>query len=235
MAVELAGTVRMDGDAGPETRVKVQVADHVLRLTAGEDLIGEWDTTEIGIHALNEGFSIRAEGEDFLLRTEDDAALAEEMDLKAASPRIARQVAARHRPPEPEPVPEPIPVPSRVGPIAFALAGALMVVGGTFLRTAGGQVGAGGPELVAGSSVAFWLVFTAAGIIVVGIAYALSIGASWARGAAIVLVLLNVVVFGLAVAETPTDPAHLTAFGFLGGGLAVGVAVLFSGSLEDRS
>ncbi len=237
MAVELTGTVQMDGDLGPVTNVRVKFSGDRLSITVGEDVLGEWAASEIGIHPLNKGFSIRAEGEEFLLRTEDDAALADEMDLKTASPRLARQVAARHRPEDPEPSSAPRAIPTRVGPIAFALSGALMVVGATFLRNTGSDVttGRGGAEVIGGIGLEFWLAFTIVGVSVVAVAYALAIEAPWARNAAVALVVVTVALFGLVVSETPSDSGHLTAYGFLGGGLAVGVAVVFSGNLESRS
>lgn len=237
MAVELAGTVRMDGDPGPGTHVRVRFSSDRLSIFAGQEVIGEWATNEIGIHALNEGFSIRAEGEEFLLRTEDDAALADEMDLKTATPRIARQVAARHRPEEPE-LPSPPPgTRTRVGPIAFALSGALLVMGATFLRSTGGDggTGRGRADVIEGWGVEFWLAFTIVGIAVLATAYALAIDVPGARTGAVILVAVTVILFALAVSDTPSDSRHLTAYGFLGGGLAVGVAVVFSGNLESRS
>ncbi len=236
MAVELTGTVLMDGDHGPATRVRVRFADDRLSITAGEDVLGEWATGDIGIHPLNEGFSIRAEGEEFLLHTEDDAALADEMDLKTASPRLARQIAARHRTEQPEPSPAPAPTPTRVGPIAFALSGALIVVGATLLRDPGTGLptARGGGGVVGVIGVPSWLAFMIVGISVVGVAYALAIGARWARSAALTLVVVAVALFGGVVGDATADAGHLTAFGFLGGGLAVGVAVVFSGNLENR-
>lgn len=234
MIVELAGTVRMRGDSGPGTRVRVRLVGDVLEISSGEEILGKWPVRGIGIHALNEGFSIRAEGEDFVLVTDDDAALAESMGIRAASPRLARQVAARHRPertPETEESRRP---PSRVGPIAFALSGALVLVGASILRGNSDEaVLRGQAELIEGTGLEFWLAFTVAGALMVAVAFMLSVGARWARVMAASLVVSMVVVFGLAVSDTPTDAGHLTAYGFLAGGLAVGVAVLFSGSLED--
>lgn len=233
MALELAGTVRMDGDPGVETHVQVEVDGDTLRLKSGDDLLGQWSIREIGVHALNEGFALRVEGEDLLLITEDDAALAEEMDLKAVSPRLARQVAARHKPEDREPTPEPPPEPSRFGPLAFALSGALVVVGATFLRSGDSALPRGEAEVVAGLQ--FWLALTIGGVLMIAAAYVLATGARWGRLAAVIILALIAAVFGLAVSDTPTDLSHLTAYGFIGGGLALGVAVVFGGLLEERS
>lgn len=84
-------------------------------------------------------------------------------------------------------------------------------------------------------SLEFWLAFTIGGVLMIATAYILAIGARWGRLAAILSLVLVTVVFGLAVSDTPTDATHLTAYGFLAGGLVIGVTVLFGGFLEDRS
>lgn len=233
MAVELAGTVRMREDPGDETHVRVEVEGDTLRLRSGDNVLGEWPANEIGIHSLNEGFVVRAEGEEFLLITEDDAAFAEALDLKAVSPRLAKQIAARHRPEESPAPPEPEAEPSRVGSIAFALSGALIVVGATVLGSGDANVARGQAEIA--GSLEFWLAFTIGGVLMIATAYILAVGARWGRLTAILSLLLVTVIFGLAVTDTPTDTTHLTAYGFLAGGLVIGVAVLFGGFLADRS
>ncbi len=236
MAVEASGTIKMTGDTGPGTHVRVHCDGDVLKIVSGAGVLGQWPIHRLGIQALNEGFTVRAEGEEFLLLTDDDPALAEEMGIVAVSPRLARQVAARHRPAERPVEPEPESAPSRVGPIAFALAGALILVGSSFLRASGADaVGTrGGDEVIAGSGVEFWMAFAIGGALTVAVAYILSIGVLWARLAAIVVMVAMIVLFGVAVGDTPTDASHLTAYGYLAGGLAVGVSVLFSGTLEDH-
>jgi hypothetical protein len=231
MAVELAGTVRMRDDSD-ETHVRVEVEGETLRLKTGDSVLGEWPANAIGVQSLNEGFVLRAEGEEFLLITEDDVAFAEAMDLKAVSPRLAKQVAARHRPEESPLPPEPEAEPSRVGPIAFALSGALIVVGATVLGSGDASVARGQAEVAGGLE--FWMAFTIGGVLMIATAYVLAVGARWGRLAAILSLLVVTVIFGLAVSDTPTDATHLTAYGFLAGGLVIGVAVLFGGLLEDR-
>ena len=234
MAVELAGKVRMSEGPADETRVRVQVEGGSLRLRARDEILGEWPVDEIGIQSLNEGFLVRAEGEEFLLITEDDAAFAEEMELKAVSPRLAKQVAARHRPDDPALPPEqPEPKPSGAGPLAFALSGALIVVGASILGSIDANVVRGQDEITEGLE--FWLAFTIGGVLMIATAYILSIGARWGRVAAILSLAIVTLVFGLAITDTPTDATHLTAYGFLAGGLVIGVAVVFGGLLEDRS
>lgn len=239
MAFETNGTVRLRDESGPGVAVRIAVDDERLELTAGDESVGDWSIHEIGVHALNEGFVIRAEGEELVLISADDAGLAEEMGLVAATPRLARRVAARHNPPEPPPAPqsdEPISVPSHVGAIAFALGGVLVLLGAALLRSAGdgSSLSRGTTEVVEGLGIDFWVAFLVGGLLIVALAYVLSIGARWARIGAILLVAILVVLFGVAVGDTATDSGHLTAYGFIAGGLVVGVAVLFSGSLADH-
>lgn len=235
MAIELTGTVTMSGENNPGVHVAVLFSDGVLRLTSGHELVGEWPIDDLGIHPLNEGYEIRAEGEEFILVTDDDAALADEMNIKTASPRLARQVAARHRPDEPDlPDPEPPLIPPKVGPIAFALSGALVLMGATILRTieTEASVSRGRTEVVDGLE--FWLGFMLGGAMMVAAAYLLARRTGAAPGIALVVLALVAVLFGLAVSDTPFDQGHVTGYGFIAGGIAVGVAVVFSGSLETR-
>lgn len=233
MAVELAGKVRMSEDPADEVRVRVEVEGGSLRLRAQDAILGEWPVDEIGIQSLNEGFLLRVVGEEFLLTTEDDAALAEELDLKAVSPRLAKQVAARHRPDDSPLPPEPKPEPSGAGPLAFALSGALIVVGASILGSIEANVARGQAEITGGLE--FWLAFTIGGVLMIATAYILSRGTRWGRLAAVLSLVIVTLLFGLAIADTPTDATHLTAYGFLAGGLVIGVAVVFGGLIEDRS
>lgn len=64
-------------------------------------------------------------------------------------------------------------------------------------------------------------------------AFVMSIGTRFARAAAAVLLTAMVILFGVMVSDTTADASELTAYGFIAGGLVVGVAVLFSGSLQQ--
>lgn len=233
MAVELDGNVRMRGDTGPGVGVRVLADEGRLRLASGNELVGDWVVSNIGVSALQEGFNIKAEGEEFVLRTTDDAALAEELGVMAVSPRLGRQLAARHNPEESEELTEPPQIPSNLAAIGFALAGALVVLGGTFLNIAG--QGGPGPTVFRGGpdGFAFWLAFVIGGVLMIAIAYVMSIGARPARAIATVALLAVVVAFGFAVSRTDAGATEITAYGLIAGGLVVGVAVMVSGSLRQ--
>jgi hypothetical protein len=236
MTVETDGSVRFRGDSGPGIPVRVLADDGRLRLVSGKELVGDWLVRDLGINVLQDGFAIKIEGEQFLLRADEDALLAEELGIVAASPRMARKVAALHNPepglPETDAVAEPK---SNVLAIAFALGGVLVLLGGTFLRIAP-TTGASAQtvEDAADSGGAeFWLAFVLGGLLMVGVAYVMSIGTRWARTVSLLVMAVVVAVFAWVISNAVNDSSHLTAYGFIAGGLVVGVAVLFSGGLQN--
>jgi hypothetical protein len=225
----------MRGESEPGLAVVVLVDEGRLRILSGVELVGEWNLDEIGIQALQEGFAIRAEGEEFVLKATDEVGLAEEMGLVVTSPRLARKVAVSNNPEAP---PEPVlneDMPreqSNVGAIAFALGGVLVLLGGSFLRVASSTRGAplSEPSGVGGDG-EFWLYFLVGGLAMVAAAFVMSIGVRWARVIASVILGGVIVLFGVVVSSGPSGAGDLTAYGFIAGGLVVGVAVLFSGTL----
>lgn len=228
VTVEIDGYVRMRGDTGPGVRVQVLADDQRLRIVSGNELVGDWRIDQIGIHALHEGFTVRAEGEEFVLVTDDDVALADAIHVSAASPRLARRLAARHNPETPPEPDELTPPRSNLGAIGFALAGALVLLGGTLLN-----IEFGGAARNADEGFGFWLAFVVGGVLMVGAAWVMSIGARPAHLIATILLVAMVVVFGILVSSVEASTTELTAYGFIAGGLVVGVAVLFSGSVRS--
>lgn len=227
MAVETDGRVRMRGDTGPGVAVRVLAEGGRLRLTSGDEVVGDWSVGEIGISVLNEGFAIKAEGEEFLLRASLDAELAEELGVAAAAPRLARKVAALHNPEVELPsAPQDLPEGEASGGgglvgIAYALSGVLVIMGGALLSSL--PDAGGGGEL--------WTAFVIGGTFMVAVALALSLGVRGARVLAYLTLAGVVALFVVVASSAVTDVAHLTAYGFVAGGLVVGVAVLFGGDL----
>lgn len=224
----------MRGDVGPGVRVRIVADEGRLRLVSGDETLGDWAVSELGISPLQDGFNIRAEGEEFVLRSDDDAALAEELGIMAAPPRLARRLAARHNPDVSE-AEEPPPISPKLAAIGFSVAGALIVLGGTLLDQ-GGDPGAATATLRSsgeGSGSDFWLAFIVGGVLMIAAGYVMSIGIRWARVLATLLLLIMVGSFGLAVSESEVGASQLTAYGFIAGGLVVAVAVLVSGSLRQ--
>lgn len=223
----------MRGDRGPGLRVRVEAEENRLRLVSGSEVVGDWRVPDIGIKVLHDGFNIRAEGEEFILHTADDVSLAEELGVAAASPRLARLLAVRHNPEERAPLEEPEPARSNLGAIGLALAGGLLVFGATILNNEGSSTA---PRMAAepdGGGFEFWLAFLIGGVLLIGTAYVMSIGVRVARLVATGLLVVLMVLFGFLVTSSDTDPTQLTAYGFIAGGLVLGVAVLVSGSLRS--
>ena len=228
------GTVHMRGEPGPGVAVEVHAEGKLLRLLSGADAVGEWDIASIGIQSLNDGFAIRAEGEEFILKTDDDAGIAREIGIATASPRLARSMAAAQNPQERVPAPKSERPRSSLGAIVYALGGVLVLSGGFFLRedptlSAANRTTAEGLQIGG----RFWFAFVLGGLLMVGVAFALAVGTRWARFAAVVAMVGLVLVFGLAAQNATPEADFLLAYGFIAGGIVVGVAVLFGGSLGD--
>lgn len=237
MAVETNGMVAMPGETDTGAHVRVRVGDGRLILTAGDEEVGNWPVDELGVHAVSDGFVFRADGEEFLLKTSDDVAIAEEIGLAAATPRLARRLAASHNP-EPRPLEEPVKILSsenrHVAAIAFALAGVMVVLGGVFLRTSPDFA----PEALTATSdggAEFWPWFVVGGVLMVAAAFIVSIGVRRSRLIAMIVLGAVIVLFGVVASGAIVDASFLTAYGFISGGIVVGVAVLFAGSLQDDS
>lgn len=226
MAVELEGNVRMRGDTGPGVRVQVLTDAGRLRLVSGHELVGDWRIEDIGILVLHDGFSVRAEGEEFILRTEDDVALADAIGVAAASPRLARRIAARHNPDERPEYPEPTPIRSNLGAIGYALAGGLIIFGGTFLNLENGGGAADG--------FGFGLVFIIGGVLMIGAAFVMSMGLRAGRIAGGALLVAVIVIFGILVGSQEANATELTAYGLIAGGVVVAIAVLVGGSVRQE-
>ena len=228
MAVETPGTVQMKSDSGPGVRVDVFVDDGRIRLVSGNELIGEWELVAVGVHVLDDGFSIRADGEEFLLRTEDDVAIAEELGVATSTPRMARKVAGSHNPADQLSEPEKTDATeSNLPAIGYALAGTLILAGGVFLN-----VGSSASSSPLDGDGDYWIAFIAGGVLMVGVAYLIATGSEVARVASMLVLLGLIVVFGFAASDAILDADVLLAYGFIAGGIVVGVAAVFSTGLR---
>jgi hypothetical protein len=211
----------MRGETTPGVEVEV-LADGVrISILHRDELIGDWEIGDIGIQSLHDGFAIRAEGEEFVLKTDDDVAVAREMGLVAASPRLARKLAAAQNPDRPMPTdPEPVKVGSSLSVLGFALGGVMAIAGGVLLRAdaSGGD---------------FWLAFILGGLLFIGVGVVMALKVTWARMAAISVVAVLVIVFGLSAQSATPDADHLLAYGFIAGGIVIGIAIVFAGSFAD--
>lgn len=227
VAVETDGTIQMSGETGLKYAVRIVVGDRHLSVESDGDFSGEWDTVDLRIKPLNDGFAIRANGEEFVLRVDDEVGVAEELGVAAATPRLARKMAARHNPEERPLSPEPEPVKSNFGALAFALAGVFVIVGGTFLQSTPGST-----IDPTGDVDRFWIVFVGGGLLMVAAAYVMTLRRRWGRVGAWVTLGGVIVSFGLLVSRVAAETSALLGYVFIAAGLVVGVAVMFSESLQ---
>jgi hypothetical protein len=223
----------MRGESGPGVPVEVRAGGKRLRLVSGAEAVGDWDVTSIGIQPLNDGFAIRAEGEEFILKTEDDSGIAHEIGI-AALPAMASRSQAAHNPPPGAPVPQADRPKPLLAAIVFAFGGVLVLSGGFFLRE--------DPTLSAASRTTteglqlggrFWFAFVLGGLLIVGVGFALASGVRWARFTAVTSLVGLVLLFGVVAQNAAPEADFLLAYGFIAGGIVVGVAVLFAGSLGE--
>ena len=224
MAVETAGFVTLSGDNGPGVAVGVIVDEGRIRLVSDGEQLADWVIDDLGIRALQDGFIIRASGEEYHLRTKDDALLAEELGVVAASPRLAKMVAARHRPeerpdPEPQEADEPVERP-KVGPLALALGGVLVISGGFFLRLDNATEGDQAADLI------YQWPLMVGGAVMVAASLTLLLRVPYSRLVAGAVLAVMVVVLGFALGDVEVDGLHLVALGLTAGGVVIGVSVL---------
>jgi hypothetical protein len=79
----------------------------------------------------------------------------------------------------------------------------------------------------------FWFAFVLGGLLMAAVSIAIAAGYRWARFAAVLVLITLVVMFALSAQAAPPDANDLFAYGFIAGGIVIGVAVLFSGSVGD--
>ncbi|HJR91129.1 MAG TPA: hypothetical protein VJ938_01665 [Acidimicrobiia bacterium] len=94
MKTEMAGSVRMAGDVGRGVEVHIHLEEETLTLVAdGGGELGTWPLDDVGVSSKPDGFHLRLEGEEVVLRTEDDAHFALALGIAAPTNRLARQMA----------------------------------------------------------------------------------------------------------------------------------------------
>ena len=91
------GAMTVKGDTTSAVDVTIDLNNDRIVLSAGDTEIGSWAIDEIGIRGEDDGIHVRIEGEEAVIRTDDDAGLALALNLHSASPRLRRQMATRRR------------------------------------------------------------------------------------------------------------------------------------------
>ncbi len=211
------GIVRLNG--APGIPASVAVEDRRLSIDSRE-LSGAWSVPELRVRALHEGFVIRVDDIEIILKVDDEVGVAEGLGIAAATPRLARKMAARHNTVEAPPPVEAAPIRSQLGALGFALAGAVVLVGGALLI--------GAPGVASG----FWVIFVFGGLVMVTAAYLMTAGRWWGTLAALVSMGGVTVGFGFLVSETGPNSSIMPVFVFVAAGLSIGASILFSESVR---
>ena len=91
------GSLRVPGERGPGLGVVIDLTDNRIRIAAGSAEIGDWTKDEVRVHADDDGFHLRAEGEEVILDLAEDAQFAVDFGLRSAPPLLRRRMAALMR------------------------------------------------------------------------------------------------------------------------------------------
>ena len=87
-----AGSLKLAGNEAP-VRVAIDLTDdHVMRITAEEIEIGEWTIGQVAVKALDDGFHMIADGEEIIIKTDNDPAFALAMGIRNAPTQLRRQM-----------------------------------------------------------------------------------------------------------------------------------------------
>lgn len=88
------GMLRLAHAADSPVRVELDLEDERVTIRAGSALIGEWSISELGIRGQDDGFHMRAGGDEMIVDLTEDVAFALEIGLHSASPRLRRRMGA---------------------------------------------------------------------------------------------------------------------------------------------
>lgn len=91
MAV-FTGSLLLQDRERTRVAVTIDVEREQLTLRAGENHIGTWPLSAIGVRGLDDGFHLRIEGEEIVITTDDDPGFARSIGLQSASPILRRRM-----------------------------------------------------------------------------------------------------------------------------------------------
>jgi hypothetical protein len=91
---EFHGSLRLPGEAGPGLDVLIDLTGDRLGIRCADSLIGDWALSEVRVTALEDGFHLRAEGEEVLLDVTEDAQFAIAIGMRTAPPLLRRRMAS---------------------------------------------------------------------------------------------------------------------------------------------
>jgi hypothetical protein len=86
------GSLRLASELNP-IKVTIDLTDdHVMMVSAETVEIGKWDVAQIAVRALDDGFHIIADGEEVVIRTDNDPAFALALGIRNAPTQLRRQM-----------------------------------------------------------------------------------------------------------------------------------------------
>ena len=86
------GSLKLAGNDAP-VRVAIDLTDdHVIRISAEAIEIGEWTIGQLAVKALDDGFHMIADGEELIIRTDNDPAFALAMGIRNAPTQLRKQM-----------------------------------------------------------------------------------------------------------------------------------------------
>jgi hypothetical protein len=91
------GSMRMAAPDGQALEVLIDLTEERMVLHTETTVLGDWPIDQLLIRGEDDGFHIRVDGEEAIIRTNDDPGMALELGLRSASPRLRRQMASRNR------------------------------------------------------------------------------------------------------------------------------------------
>ena len=86
--------LRLNGDTGLPLGVEIDLTDGHMKVRSGNQELADWNVDLIRVSAMQDGFHVRAEGEEVILNVTEDARFAIELGLRTAHPGLRRRMAA---------------------------------------------------------------------------------------------------------------------------------------------
>ena len=87
-------SLRMPGESGPGLHVLVDLTDETIALRANSGDLGYWPRSAVRINALEDGFHLRADGEEVILDITADAQFALACGLTSGPPLLRRKMSS---------------------------------------------------------------------------------------------------------------------------------------------
>jgi HSP20 family molecular chaperone IbpA len=89
---DFEGVLRTVTDRDVAIHVTVDLTDERLRLIAGHNELADWSLDDIQVNAVQDGFHVKAEGEEIILNLTQDAEFAVALGLSSAPVDLARRM-----------------------------------------------------------------------------------------------------------------------------------------------